>query len=575
MFKAKPSAPPSELGEIIRGFRQVFLSVAAFSFVINLLMLTPAVYMLQVYDRVLTGRNETTLLMLSLLVVGLFALMSVFEWIRSRILVRAGAAFDMRLNNRTFDAAFEHYLRLKGGNAQQALGDLTHIRQFLSGNGLFALLDAPWTPIFIIVIAILHPWLGLFALFAAILLLGLALLNERLTSPILSEAQQWASRAGSYAGNNLRNAEVIEAMGMLPALRQRWFARQSKFLSLQSKASDEAGWVTGITKFVRLTMQSLILGLGAFLVLKNELTPGGMIAASILLGRALAPVELVIGTWKPFVAARGAYQRLNELLGRFPPRPERLSLPAPHGDIAVENLLVSAPGQQVAILKGLNFQVPAGTSVAVIGPSASGKSTLARALVGVWPALAGCVRLDGADITKWNRDELGPSIGYLPQDVELFDGTIAENIARFGEVDSQKVIDAARRAGVHEMVLRFPNGYDTPLGEGGTALSGGQRQRIALARALYGNPVLVVLDEPNSNLDDAGELALVAALHGMKADGRTVFLITHRLNVIKEVDAILVLRDGVIQTIGPRDQVLAALSQQAQASVADKSGSAT
>jgi len=263
------------------------------------------------------------------------------------------------------------------------------------------------------------------------------------------------------------------------------------------------------------------------------------------------------------------------LLGRFPPRPERLSLPAPHGDIAVENLLVAAPGQQMAILRGLNFQVAAGTSVAVIGPSASGKSTLARALVGVWPALAGCVRLDGADIAKWNRDELGPSIGYLPQDVELFDGTIAENIARFAEVDSEKVIDAARRAGVHEMILRFPNGYDTPIGEGGAALSGGQRQRIALARALYGNPVLVVLDEPNSNLDDAGELALVAALHGMKADRRTVFLITHRLSVIKEVDVILVLREGIIQTIGPRDQVLAALSHQAQASVADKSGSGT
>ena len=575
MFKAKSSAPPSELDEIIRGFRQVFLSVAAFSFAINLLMLTPAVYMLQVYDRVLSGRNETTLLMLSLLVVGLFGLLSVFEWVRSRILVRAGTSLDMRLNNRTFEAAFENYLRSKGGNAQQALGDLTNIRQFLTGNGLFALLDAPWTPIFIVVIFILHPWLGLFALFAAVILLGLAFLNERLTAPLLSEAQHWASRASNYAGNNLRNAEVIEAMGMLPALRQRWFSRQSKFLSLQSKASDEAGWVTGITKFVRLTMQSLILGLGAFLVLKNELTPGGMIAASILLGRALAPVELVIGTWKPFVAARGAYHRLNELLDRFPARPDRLSLPAPRGDIAVENLLVAAPGQQTAILKGINFQIPAGSSVAVIGPSASGKSTLARALVGVWPALAGCVRLDGADITKWNRSELGPSIGYLPQDVELFDGTIAENIARFGEVDSEKVIDAARRAGVHEMVLRFPNGYDTPIGEGGAALSGGQRQRIALARALYGNPVLVVLDEPNSNLDDAGEMALVAALHGMKADGRTVFLITHRLSVIKEVDAILVLRDGAIQTLGPRDQVLAALSQQAQASVTDKSSSGT
>jgi ATP-binding cassette subfamily C exporter for protease/lipase len=575
MLKNRTSSESGELGEILRSFRQVFFSVAAFSFVINLLMLTPAVYMLQVYDRVLTGRNETTLLMLTFLVVGLFALLSLFEWVRARILVRAGAAFDMRLNNRVFDAAFQHYLHLKGGNAQQAFSDLTNVRQFITGNGLFAFLDAPWAPIYIIVIALLHPWLGLFALLAALLLLGLALLNERLTSPILSEAQQWSGRANNYAGSNLRNAEVIEGMGMLPALRQRWFERQAKFLSLQSKASDEAGWVSGTTKFVRITAQSLILGLGALLVLENEVTAGAMIASSILLGRALAPVELAISTWRQFVVARGAYGRLNELLGRFPPPPERLSLPAPKGNISVENLFVAAPGQQAAILKGLNFQIQAGSAVAVIGPSASGKSTLARALVGVWPALAGCVRLDGADIAKWNREELGPHIGYLPQDVELFDGTIAENIARFSEIESEKVIDAARRAGVHEMILRFPNGYDTPIGEGGAALSGGQRQRIALARALYGNPVLLVLDEPNSNLDDAGEQALVAALHGMKAEGRTVFLITHRLSVIKEVDAILVLREGAIQTIGPRDQVLAALSQQAQASVPSKSGYGT
>lgn len=567
-MQTSPHPPRSELNEIIASFKRVFYSVAAFSFVINLLLLVPSIYMLQVYDRVLASRNETTLLMLTLLVVGLYLLMGFLEFVRSRVLIRSGVALDMKLNSRVFDSSFEHYLRLKGGNAQQSFGDLANIRQFMSGNGLFAFLDAPWTPIYILVCALLHPWLGWFALGGALVLLALALLNERLTSPPLSEASQWAGKAGAFAGNNLRNAEVVEAMGMLPALRERWFARQGKFLSMQARASDLAGRITAVTKFIRISMQSLILGLGALLVLKHEITPGAMIAGSILLGRALAPVELAIGSWRQFVSAREAYKRLNELLKMFPSRPERLSLPQPKGQISVEGLLVAAPGQQTPILKGLNFQVPAGNLVAVVGPSASGKSTLARALVGVWPPFSGHVRLDGADISKWNKEELGPWIGYLPQDIELFEGTVSENIARFGEIDAEKVVEAAQRAGVHEMILRLPHGYDTPIGEGGASLSGGQRQRIALARALYGNPVLMVLDEPNSNLDDAGEAALVAALRSMKEDGRTVFLITHKLNVINTADALLILRDGQVHAFGPREAVLAALAEKASQATA-------
>lgn len=548
-----------ELTEALLAFRRVFYALGGFSLAINVLLLVPAVYMLQMYDRVLTSRNEGTLVMLTLLMIGLLALEAALDFVRSRVLVRASAALDLRLNGRVFDASFERAIAGRGGNPGQALADLANLRQFLTGKGLFAFFDTPWTPIYILVIFLLNPWLGLFALIAAAILLGLAFVNERATGPLLAEANRIGSAASHYAATNLRNAEAIEAMGMLEGLRARWFARQSRFLAAQGEASDRAARITSITRFFRLTFQSGILGFGALLVLQSQLTAGGMIAASILLGRALAPVDLAIATWRGFVLARDAYMRLNALLDAHPARSAMITLPRPQGLVTAESLIVAAPGSRAPILKGLNFRVTPGSLVAVVGPSASGKSTLARALVGVWAPLAGGVRLDGAEVHEWDRKQLGPWIGYLPQDVELFDGTVAENIARFGELDSGHIVQAAQRAGVHEMILHLPQGYETPIGEGGTFLSGGQCQRVALARALYGDPALIVLDEPNANLDEAGEAALVAALRATKEEKRTVFVMTHRMNILRVADAVMMLMGGAVHAYGPRDAVLKAL----------------
>ncbi|HIC99765.1 MAG TPA: type I secretion system permease/ATPase [Piscirickettsiaceae bacterium] len=557
----------SELGDLLRYLRRYFYGVGAFSFVINLLMLVPAIYMLQVYDRVLTSRNENTLFVLTALVVGLFVLMGLLEFIRSRVLVRVGAIMEHRINERVFDAAFEATLRKGVGNARQALSDLTQLRQFLTGNGPFAFFDVPWIPIYIGVIFLLHPLVGWFAVGATLVLLALAVINELTTRKPLQQANQQANQAVNFAHNNLANAEVIEAMGMQPNLRKKWREKHMKHLALQATASDRAGLITATTKVTRIMVQSLVLGLGAWLVLQDEMTAGGMIAGSILLGRALAPVEQLIANWKGFVTARGAYQRLNELLASFPRRQTHLSLPAPKGHVQVENVVAIPPGGQTPVLKGVNFVIEPGTIVGMIGPSASGKSTLARLLVGVWPPAAGKVRLDGADLFQWDKSEVGPYIGYLPQDIELFEGTIAENIARFGDLDSEKIIQAAKRAGVHEMILRFPKGYETPIGPGGANLSGGQRQRIALARAMYGDARLLVLDEPNANLDEAGEAALIQALRTLKQEGRTVVVITHKMNLLNGVDNLMVLRDGMMQAYGPKEQILAQMAkakQQAQ-----------
>ena len=554
----------SELAAALWSLRRIFLIAGGFSFVINMLLLVPALYMLQIYDRVLSSRNESTLLMLTLLAVGLYALMAGLEWVRSRLLVRAGSMLDAQMNARVFTAAFEANLRGAGANAGQAMNDLTNVRQFVTSNGLFAFFDAPWFPIYLAIIFLLHPMLGLVSVAGAVLLVVLALANQWATRGPLAQANTAAIQSSNDATNNLRNAEVIEAMGMLTNLRRRWYEKYQNVIALQGVASDRAGTITAVTKFVRISLQSLVLGLGALLAIDGIVTPGGMIMASILMGRALSPVELLIGTWRQFISARSSYERMEKLLKEFPAREQGMALPAPRGHLAVENVMTAAPGTQLAILKGVSFALEPGEVLGVIGPTASGKSTLARLLVGVWPALAGKVRLDGADVYPWNKEQLGDYIGYLPQDVELFGGTIAENVARFGEIDSDKVIEAARQAGVHEMILRFPKGYDTPIGTGGSFLSGGQRQRIALARALYGGPPFIVLDEPNSNLDDVGEAALVQAVLAQKAAGRTLIVITHRTSILSAVDKLLLLRDGAVQAFGPRQQVLDALTRTAQ-----------
>ncbi|WP_026596348.1 type I secretion system permease/ATPase [Methylohalobius crimeensis] len=555
---AKSANFPELLG-ILRRLRRYFFIVGAFSFVINLLMLTPSLYMLQVYDRVLSSRNETTLGLLTLLVVGLYMLMGALELVRSRVLVRVGALMEADSNERVFDAAFEATLRREGQDARQALSDLTRLRQFLTGNGPFAFFDAPWAPIYLAVIFLLHPLLGWFGVAATLILLGVTLLNEWLTRGPLQEANHIAGQSLSATGNHLINAEVIEALGMLPRMRQRWKQRHVQQLAWQALASDRAGLIAAVSRFVRVTVQSLVLGLGAYFVIRGEMTAGGMIAGSILLGRALAPVEQLIANWRGFVNARGAYTRLGELLDRFPPPSERLSLPPPAGNLTAVNVTALPPAAETPVLMGLSFEIPAGTVVGIVGPSGSGKSTLARLLVGVWNPSSGKVRLDGVDVADWDKTELGPYLGYLPQDIELFEGTVAENIARFGELDSDNIVAAAKSAGVHEMILRFAQGYDTQIGPGGAVLSGGQRQRIALARALFGDPRLIVLDEPNSNLDDAGEAALVRAVRKAKADGRTVVVITHRTSILNEVDRLLLLRDGKLQAHGSRDEVLAML----------------
>jgi ATP-binding cassette subfamily C exporter for protease/lipase len=554
----------NEIEQVLSTFKRTFYTVGTFSAIINLLALVPSLYMLQVYDRVLASRNEITLLMLTLMMLGGYAFMSVLEMVRSFVLVRVGAKFDMELNKRVYTAAFEQNLKAAGGNAGQSLMDLTNLRQFLTGNALFAFFDAPWFPIYLIVIFVFEPTLGIFSVCGTLLLIALAVINERVTKQPLTEANSMAIVSGNLATNNLRNAEVIESMGMLPNLMSRWFKLHSKFLHLQAQASEKAGIISAVTKFVQASLQSLVLGFGALLVLEGKISPGMMIAASILVGRALAPVQQVIAVWKSWATTRSAYGRLTELLEKNPARQAGMELPKPQGNLAVESVVAGPPGSTTPVLRGVSFAVQAGDVLGVIGPSGSGKSTLARLMVGVWQAGMGKVRLDGADIYQWNKAELGPHVGYLPQDIELFSGTIADNIARFGEVDSEKVVEAAKRAGVHDMILHFPKGYDTLLGDGGAGLSGGQKQRLGLARAMYGDPSLLVLDEPNSNLDDAGEAALVQAMQDMRNRGKTIVLITHRTSAIAVTNKLLFLREGTVAAFGATNQVLQALQESNQ-----------
>lgn len=484
----------NQLTEVWIKLRHVFLTLAIFSFFINALMLVPSIFMLQIYDRVLGSRNLTTLYMLVIIVLTMYMLMAAIEWVRSRILVRTGARIEEELNERIFTSAFKAVLCKKGGDTRQAINDLTNIRQFLTSTGLMAFFDTPWSLIFLAFIFILHSMLGWFALAGMLVLLALTLITEWATSKPLAKATLIGMQSSNFANNQLVNAEVIEAMGMLPSLRQRWKAQHNEMLALQAVASDRSGIISSITKFTRVSIQSLILGLGAYLVIAEGLSPGVMVVASLLVGRALAPIEQLISAWRSFISARNAYQRLNILLGEFSDENQTMPLPTPKGSLKLENVFAFPPGGTEAILKGIDFHLPEGEVLAIVGPSGSGKSTLARLLVGVWPATRGTVRLDGSDIFNWDKIELGPWIGYLPQDVELFEGTIAENIARFGEVDSTQVITAAQRASVHDLVLKLPEGYDTDIGPAGNFLSGGQRQRIALARAMYGNPSLFVFD---------------------------------------------------------------------------------
>lgn len=549
----------SELTQVLWTFRREFIMVGVFSMVANVLMLTPTLYMLQVYDRVLLSRSELTLLAMSLITLFLFVVMAFAEWMRSRVLVRSGVRLDEALGSRVFNASFDAYLNQSSTGPARAFGDLIQIRQFLTGNGIFAFFDVPWAPIYIAVLFFMHPFLGWLSICFALVQLALAWFGHRHTVAPAEAASKAASEAGGYLQSKLRNAEVLESMGMVHNLRPHWQERHEGALALQSSSQSLAHRIMAWSKFIRYSQQSLALGAGALLVIDGQLSPGGMIASNILIARALAPIDMVVGTWRAFIGARSAFVRLEALLSEHPARDPALRRVAPQGALTLRDVVATAPGRKEPILQRVSLAVQPGTVTVVLGPSGSGKSTLARTMVGIWPDVAGEVLLDGLPIDGWDRTELGPYLGYLPQDVELFEGTIAENIARFGEVQSEKVIAAARSAGLHEMILRFPKGYDTPIGEAGGLLSGGQRQRIGLARAVYGDPVLVVLDEPNANLDDVGELALVRSVQGLKAAGRTVVLITHRPGILAVADRLLVLRDGRVQADGPRDEVLTKL----------------
>jgi ATP-binding cassette subfamily C protein EexD len=455
-------------------------------------------------------------------------------------------------------------LRYPGKGSSQPLSDLTTIRQFMTGSGPFAFFDAPWIPFYFAILFLFHFWLGMFSIFAAIVLIIVAIFNDISTKKLMQEANTNNMKSMALVNAQLRNAEVLHAMGMGDTMRERWLQQHLNFLKAQSDASDGAGLWMNLSKTLRMLFQSLMLGLGGYLAISNEISAGMVIAGSILMGRALAPIDQMIGAWKQFGAARTSHNRLDALLNEFPEETERMSLPAPKGNLQVETLTIIPPGSQQAVLRAVSFDIKAGESLVILGASAAGKSSLLRAIVGVWPSAAGAVRLDGTEVPHWNRSELGPHLGYLPQDVELFEGTVAENISRFGELDSEKIVAAAKMAGVDEMIRHLPEGYETLIGAGGATLSGGQRQRVGLARALYGSPSLVILDEPNANLDEVGEKALVNACVKLKKAGTSLILVTHRTNILSIADKILLLADGMVKLFGSRDEVLQKLQAHAQ-----------
>jgi PrtD family type I secretion system ABC transporter len=554
---------PIAMRDALGACRGAFVALFVFSVAINLLVLASPLYMMQLYDRVLNSRSMDTLLLLTVITLGAMIVMAALELVRGRLMVRVSGWLDARLAGEALIADVVASLNRGSTPSAQGLRDLAGFRAFLTGPGMFPILDAPWVPLFLLVIFMLHPLLGWLALAGALLLFGLALLNERLSASPLNAAGKAAREVQDVADMNVRNADVIEAMGMMPNLVERWRAANAESFAFQAKASDRAVAITAVSKFVRLALQSLMLGAGAYLVIEREATGGVMIGASIILGRALAPVEQAIGSWRAIVSARQSYRRLRDLLAATPPRGLRTSLPPPKGRLRVENVIFAPPGVREPVIKNVSFELNAGEMLALIGPSASGKTTLARLIVGTWRPQRGQVRLDGASLAAWEPDERGQHIGYLPQDIELFAGTVRDNIARMGEGDDAAVIEAARSAAVHEMILGLLDGYDTEIGSGGMWLSGGQRQRIGLARALYGAPPLIVLDEPNANLDNSAEERLVQTLAELKGQA-TVVLITHRLNLLNLADKVLLLRDGTVEAFGPRAEVMSKLSRPAR-----------
>jgi ATP-binding cassette subfamily C protein len=554
----------SELAAALGACRRAFIAIALFSGMSNILMLSGALFMLEIYDRVLPSRSVPTLVGLLILVAGLYAAQGLIDMIRSRILVRVGHSLDETMSLRVYDAIVRLPLKIGAkGDGTQPIRDLDSVRSFLSGSGPVAFFDLPWMPVYLAICFLFHTYLGLTALFGAIILITLTVVTEIKTRRPTRSAAQFAVARSALLEASRRNAEAITAMGMAGRISKRWYDLNRNFVAASGRASDVGGGLGAFSKVLRMLLQSAILAVGAWLVIDQQATPGIMIAASILGGRALAPVDLAIANWRGFVGARQSWQRLSRLLGHLPLTGDPMPLKPPARSLVVQNAAVVPPGHQRVVCQDVNFTLTAGKALGVIGPTASGKSSLARMLVGVWAPVRGAIRLDGATLDQWSPEALGRYVGYVPQDVELFNGTVAQNIARFDDPpDVDAVIAAAQAAAVHDLIINLPEGYETKVGEQGSALSAGQAQRIALARALYRDPFLVVLDEPNSNLDAEGDEALTRAILGLRARGAIVIVVAHRPSAIAGVDYILIMGKGRQQQVGPKEEVLTRLTPQ-------------
>ena len=560
----------SELEKALKKVKSSFIAIGVYSFFLNILMLSSTIYMLAVYDVVMPSKSLDTLLVVTLVILIFFVGMALLEYVRSKIMLHVSNKLDALLNRKIFDATFELAIRNPGKANAAPMRDFNTVKQFLTGSAVFAVFDAPWFPIYLAIMFVFDPVYGFYGLGATAIIIILTILNGKATKKGLEHSNNMYQKSVEHFSNTVRNVEVVEAMGMKRALFKKWMEKHFEYIETHTQASSVAAMYNNASKTFRMMASSLMYGVGALLAIGGHISPGMIIAGAVLLGRALAPISQLVASWKTFSSARISYKRLNELLLEFDEIEERISLPEPEGKIEFQNIVVVPPLAQKPVLKNISFTINPGESVGVIGPSAAGKSTLAKAAVGVWPVVNGSVRIDGADIKHYNRDELGEHIGYLPQDIELFEGTIAENIARFRSEDPQKIIEAAKLSGTHDLILNLPNGYESRVGPGGASLSGGQKQRIGLARAVYGMPKMVILDEPNSNLDDAGEYALMMALRVLKQRGTTLLFITHRKNLLALADKIAVVKDGMLSLYGPRDEVLTALSPNAQNNQAQK-----
>jgi PrtD family type I secretion system ABC transporter len=562
------------LAQAIRTSRGALAAAGLFSVFGNLSTLLIPLYMIQVFTRVLPSQSESTLVMLTLIIAFLLLFFTALDMLRGVILARISNRIDTEINPSLFNATFERGVITAGGSTAQVLRDLDSVRQFVGGRALFTFFDLPWVPLLILVLFLFDPLVGWIGTIAGLILFGLALVNELQTRRSFGALSQQAVVAQDFADAALRNAEAVKAMGMLPQIRARWHDKHYALIRAQTQANERTAVILGISKFARMMAQVLVMAAGVYLVIEQRFLPVEMIASMIIMGRALMPVEQAVSQWSTLGRARAASKRIRALLENMPAQaPEQMTLPRPQGRVQVEQVIASPPGQQAALLKQINLELAPGDSLGIFGPSGAGKSTLARLLVGIWPVRSGAVRLDGVDVFDWRSEELGRYIGYLPQDVELFDGTVAENIARFQEAEPEAVVRAARLAGAHELILHLPEGYDTLLGRDGLVLSGGQRQRVGLARALFGQPALVILDEPNASLDTEGDQALLRALSLLKRQGVTTIVIAHRPNLLRAVDQLLWLRDGVIAQLGPREQVLKSL--QSPTLVSNQAGATT